>query len=113
MASHLASFILMLLMICLGDLFFQATLVCHSIVGCRKHVSPPLEETALGLYDSGIPIKQSVSESVPFWDLAKTLSETLEKELSKKRQFTEMPVLDSLFSSVHRLDATLMPFPHF
>ncbi|KAH8967046.1 hypothetical protein BDL97_03G057500 [Sphagnum fallax] len=71
-----------------------------SLVDCRCHFEPTLPECVMGNYVSGIPQTQQVKENMTFWDVARAVSSTTEKELSKYRHFSELPVINLLFSQV-------------
>ncbi|CAI5984284.1 unnamed protein product [Closterium sp. NIES-65] len=71
-----------------------------SAIGCRTILDPPLPQTALGEYMSMLPLKQEVSEKLPFWDVATSISAHAESALQRQQQFTDMPVLELLFSTV-------------
>lgn len=71
-----------------------------SLVDCRKYFEPNLPVETVGNYVAGIPQSQQAKEGVSFWDLARSVSATTEKELSKSKQFSEIPVLNMLFSQV-------------
>jgi len=73
--------------------------VC-SLVDCRCHFEPTLPECVMGNYVSGIPQTQQVKENMTFWDVARAVSSTTEKESSKYRHFSELPVINLLFSQV-------------
>ncbi|CAI5512323.1 unnamed protein product [Closterium sp. Naga37s-1] len=70
-----------------------------SAIGCRTILNPPLPQTALGEYMSMLPLKQEVSEKLPFWDVATSISAHAESALQRQQQFTDMPVLELLFST--------------
>ena len=71
-----------------------------SLIECRAHLDPPLPFDAIGNYDAGLPLSAKVNESTPFWDIARSLSTSANESVSSRKMFTEMPVLDSLFSTV-------------
>lgn len=54
----------------------------------------------MGNYVAGIPQTQQAKEGVSFWELARSVSAGTEKDLSKYRQFSEIPVLNMLFAQV-------------
>lgn len=76
--------------------------VC-SLVDCRKFFDPSFPEDTIGNFVGGIPQSQQVKEGVSFWDLARSVSATTEKEVSKSKHFSEIPVLNMLFSQVTKL----------
>lgn len=67
---------------------------------CRNYFEPKLAGDVTGNYVAGIPQAQAVKEGVSFWDLARSVSANTEKELSKHKQFSEIPVLNMLFAQV-------------
>jgi hypothetical protein len=71
-------------------------------VDCRNYFEPKLTGSVTGNYVAGIPQAQAVKEGVSFWDLARSVSSNTEKELSKHKQFSEIPVLNMLFAQVSR-----------
>ncbi|KAJ7514043.1 hypothetical protein O6H91_23G024200 [Diphasiastrum complanatum] len=71
-----------------------------SVLSCRPFFEPPLEDLVLGNYSAGLPQDEQVKENVSFWDLARRVSASTQKELSKSRQFSELSVLNMLFSQV-------------
>lgn len=70
------------------------------IMDCRPYLEPKLPETALGNYTLGIPEGEKVKEGIEFWDLAKQVNASIEKDLNKSKQFSELSVLGMLFSQV-------------
>ncbi|MCO5567292.1 hypothetical protein L7F22_020982 [Adiantum nelumboides] len=70
------------------------------VMDCRAFLDPKLSETALGNYTLGIPAGQKLKDGVEFWDLAREVYSSIEKDLSKSKQFSEMSVLGMLFSQV-------------
>ncbi|CAI7892234.1 unnamed protein product [Closterium sp. NIES-54] len=74
-----------------------------SAIGCRTILDPPLPQTALGEYMSMLPLKQEVSEKLPFWDVATSISAHAESALQRQQQFTDMPVLELLFSTAMKM----------
>ncbi|GJP57434.1 hypothetical protein CLOP_g34 [Closterium sp. NIES-67] len=74
-----------------------------SAIGCRAILDPPLPSTALGEYMSMLPLKQEVSEKLPFWDVATSISARAESALQRQQQFTDMPVLELLFSTAMKM----------
>ncbi|KAG0556437.1 hypothetical protein KC19_11G053900 [Ceratodon purpureus] len=71
-----------------------------SLVDCRKFFDPNMPADTVGNFVAGVPQGQQAKESVSFWDLARSVSASTEKELSKSKQFSEIPVLNMLFSQV-------------
>lgn len=71
-----------------------------SLVDCRKYFEPSLSADTIGNFVAGVPQGQQVKEGVSFWDLARSVSASTAKELSKSKQFSEIPVLNMLFSQV-------------
>ncbi|CAI5467140.1 unnamed protein product [Closterium sp. Yama58-4] len=74
-----------------------------SAIGCRTILDPPLPQTALGEYMSMLPLKQEVSEKLPLWDVATSISAHAESALQRQQQFTDMPVLELLFSTAMKM----------
>ncbi|KAI5059218.1 hypothetical protein GOP47_0026043 [Adiantum capillus-veneris] len=70
------------------------------VMDCRQYLEPKLPEAALGNYTLGIPGGEKVKEGIEFWDLARQVNSSIEKDLSKSKQFSEMSVLGMLFSQV-------------
>ncbi|MCO5572713.1 hypothetical protein L7F22_026472 [Adiantum nelumboides] len=70
------------------------------IMDCRPFLEPKLAETTLGNYISGIPEGVKVQPGVDVWDLARQIYATIEKDLSKSKQFSEFSVLSMLYSQV-------------
>jgi hypothetical protein len=71
-----------------------------SVMECRKFFEPELPADTVGNFVTGIPQTQQAKDGVPFWDLARSVSATIEKDISKSKQFSEIPVLNLLFSQV-------------
>ncbi|KAH7306653.1 hypothetical protein KP509_22G023700 [Ceratopteris richardii] len=70
------------------------------VLDCRAYLEPTLPETALGNYTLGIPRGEKVKEGIEFWDLARQVHASIEKDISKSKHFSEMSVLGLLFSQV-------------
>lgn len=68
-----------------------------SVINCRPDLNLP--SAAPGVYTSGLPIKQSVSGDSGVWRVAAAVAEDLAVALKAKRQFTDMPVIEMLFST--------------
>eukprot|EP00249_Psilotum_nudum_P014955 c25088_g3_i2 orf=208-1653(-) len=71
-----------------------------SVLNCRRFFDPPLSESILGNYSSGVPHGVKVKDGVSFWDFARQISASNEKDLAKSKYFSELPVLGMLFSQV-------------
>eukprot|EP00249_Psilotum_nudum_P014953 c25088_g2_i1 orf=208-1653(-) len=71
-----------------------------SVLNCRGFFDPPLSASVLGNYSSGIPHGEKVKDGVPFWEFARQISATNEKDLAKSKYFSELPVLGMLFSQI-------------
>ena len=54
----------------------------------------------MGIYDSGLPLRQAVAETSDFWELARSLSQLATSAVERNGHFTELPVLEFLFSKV-------------
>lgn len=63
---------------------------------CRPHFEPPLPETVLGNYTTGIIQGTRVKDDISFWDMARLLSSKAEKDISKHKHFSELPVIAML-----------------
>lgn len=70
------------------------------VMDCRALLEPKLEDTVLGNYCLGLPEGSKVKEGVEFWELAKQIAASVDKNLSKAKQFSEMSVLGMLFAQV-------------
>jgi hypothetical protein len=69
-------------------------------VDCRSHFEPTIGPLGLGNYTAGISQDEQVKSDVSFWDLARSVSGTYEKELGKFKHFSEVPVMNMLFGQV-------------
>eukprot|EP00250_Pteridium_aquilinum_P020666 c24904_g1_i1 orf=679-2262(-) len=70
------------------------------VMDCRAFLEPKLGETTLGNYSLGLPESDKVKDGVDFWEFAKQIAASIEKDLGKAKQFSEMSVLGMLFSQV-------------
>lgn len=70
------------------------------VMDCRSLLEPKLGDTVLGNYSLGLPENSKVKEGVDLWELAKQIGASIDKDLSKSKQFSEMSVLGMLFSQV-------------
>ncbi|GJP34947.1 hypothetical protein CLOM_g19423 [Closterium sp. NIES-68] len=70
-----------------------------SIMNCRSLLDPPLPPDAMGVFTSGLPLKQPVNQDLPLWDVARTVDADLAAAVGQKKHFTDMPVLELLFST--------------
>lgn len=70
------------------------------VMDCRALLEPKLGATVLGNYSLGLPESSKVKEGVDIWELAKQIGASIDKDLSKSKQFSEMSVLGMLFSQV-------------
>ncbi|CAI5466049.1 unnamed protein product [Closterium sp. Yama58-4] len=73
-----------------------------SIMNCRPLLDPPLAPDAMGVFTSGLPLKQPANQDLPLWDVARTVDADLAASVGQKKQFTDMPVLELLFSTAMR-----------
>jgi len=87
----------------------MAAVMFCSLVDSRKYFEPALPADTVGNYVNGIPQTQQAKEGVAFWDLARSVSATSEKDISKSKQFSEIPVLNLLFSQVCELHPKFTP----
>jgi hypothetical protein len=71
-----------------------------SLVDCRRYFDPNLPADTVGNFVAGVPQGQQAKEGVSFWELARNVSAATEKELSRSKQFSEIPVLNMLFAQV-------------
>lgn len=67
---------------------------------CRPYFEPEIAPLGLGNYTAGISQDEQVNSDTTFWDLARSVSTSTEKQLEKLKQFTELPVLNMLFGQV-------------
>lgn len=67
---------------------------------CRALLEPKLGDTVLGNYCLGLPEGSTVKEGVDLWELAKQIAASVDKDLSKAKQFSKMSVLVMLFAQV-------------
>ncbi|CAI5478524.1 unnamed protein product [Closterium sp. Yama58-4] len=70
-----------------------------SIMNCRPLLDPPLPPDAMGVFTSGLPLKQPANQELPLWDVARAVDADLAAAVGQKKQFTDMPVLELLFST--------------
>ncbi|EFJ04195.1 hypothetical protein SELMODRAFT_432639 [Selaginella moellendorffii] len=78
----------------------QDTFSFTNVLDCRGYFEPPLDASVVGNYSAGLPHDEQVKEGVPFWDLARQISSSTEKNLAKSRHFSELSVLNMLLSQV-------------
>jgi hypothetical protein len=64
-------------------------------------LEPKLGESVLGNYSLGIPQNEKVKDGVDFWEFACSINASIEKDIAKSKQFSEMSVLSMLFSQVY------------
>eukprot|EP00850_Spirogloea_muscicola_P014244 SM000101S09242 [mRNA] locus=s101:17826:21013:- [translate_table: standard] len=69
-----------------------------SVFDVRKYLEPPLPSNSLGMFYSALPAAEKVGESTDIWDLARQISQTAAVAEAKGKHFTEMSVLNMLFS---------------
>eukprot|EP00897_Mesotaenium_endlicherianum_P008256 jgi/Mesen1/7459/ME000389S06801 len=67
----------------------------------KAYLEPALPPSAVGLYDTGLPMAERVSATMAFWDVARSLSSAAAADVAKGRHFSEIPTLNMLFSQVH------------
>ncbi|CAI5486985.1 unnamed protein product [Closterium sp. Naga37s-1] len=79
-----------------------------SIMNCRPLLDPPLPPDAMGVFTSGLPLKQPANQDLPLWDVARTVDADLAAAVGQKKQFVDMPVLELLFSTAMKTP-TLSP----
>lgn len=70
------------------------------MIDARDSLEPPLNGDSVGLYAVGLPLSYKVNESTSFWEIAKFLSSTSKENIEKRKMFSDMQVLDNLFSYV-------------
>ncbi|CAI5491452.1 unnamed protein product [Closterium sp. Naga37s-1] len=71
-----------------------------SLIDCRQYCDPPLAPSAIGVFDSGLPLKHSCSHASSLWDIAGQLTQQVATAVSKGKHFSELPVLEMLFGTV-------------
>ncbi|GJP76928.1 hypothetical protein CLOP_g7373 [Closterium sp. NIES-67] len=71
-----------------------------SLIDCRQHCDPPLSPSAIGVFDSGLPLKHSCSQASSLWGIAGQLTQQVAAAVSKGKHFSELPVLEMLFGTV-------------
>ncbi|CAI5979945.1 unnamed protein product [Closterium sp. NIES-65] len=69
-----------------------------SIMNCRPLLDPPLPPDAMGVFTSGLPLKQPANQDLELWDVARTVDADLATAVGQKKHFIDMPVLELLFS---------------
>ncbi|CAI5509095.1 unnamed protein product [Closterium sp. Naga37s-1] len=79
-----------------------------SIMNCRPLLDPPLPPDAMGVFTSGLPLKQPANQDLELWDVARTVDADLATAVGQKKQFIDMPVLELLFSTAMKTP-TLSP----
>jgi hypothetical protein len=70
------------------------------LIDCRPDFEPEIGPLGLGNYTAGISLDEQVKSDTGFWDLARSVSASFEKETGKLKQFSEIPVLNMLFGQV-------------
>lgn len=70
------------------------------VMDCRGSLEPKLGESVLGNYSLGIPQNEKVKDGVEFWEFARQVADSIDKDVGKAKQFSEMAVLGMLFSQV-------------
>lgn len=78
----------------------DADIVMSSVMNCRTYFQPQIGSLGLGNYAAALSQDEQVKSDTSFWDLARSVSASTEKELGKLKQFTELPVLNMLFAQV-------------
>eukprot|EP00850_Spirogloea_muscicola_P015458 SM000118S25601 [mRNA] locus=s118:263388:266578:- [translate_table: standard] len=76
----------------------MATYGMTSVFDVRKYLEPPVPSNSLGMFYSALPAAEKVGESTDIWDLARQISQTAAVAEAKGKHFTEMSVLNMLFS---------------
>ncbi|KAG6547530.1 hypothetical protein Mapa_010978 [Marchantia paleacea] len=71
-----------------------------TVVDLRPHFDPQIAQNALGNYTGGLSQDEQVKADADFWELARSVSAATQKELDKGRQFSELSVMNMLFSQV-------------
>ncbi|CAI5979939.1 unnamed protein product [Closterium sp. NIES-65] len=71
-----------------------------SLIDCRQYCDPPLPPVAIGVFDSGLPLKHSCSHASSLWGIAGQLTQQVATAVSKGKHFSELPVLEMLFGTV-------------
>jgi hypothetical protein len=71
---------------------------------CRPYFEPAIAPLGLGNYTAGISQDEHVRNETCFWDMARSISASTEREMGKLRYFSELPVLNMLFSQVRSVD---------
>ncbi|CAI7803818.1 unnamed protein product [Closterium sp. NIES-54] len=71
-----------------------------SLIDCRQYCDPPLAPSAIGVFDSGLPLKHSCSHASSLWGIAGQLTQQVAFAVSKGKHFSELPVLEMLFGTV-------------
>lgn len=71
-----------------------------SLIDCRPHFKPTIVPQALGAYTAGICQDEQVKSDTGFWNLARSVSASTEREMEKMIHFSELPVLNMIFSQV-------------
>ncbi|KAL2652586.1 hypothetical protein R1flu_020714 [Riccia fluitans] len=71
-----------------------------AVVDLRPHFEPALPSNALGNYSGGLNQDEQVKADADFWELARIVSAGSQKEVDKGRHFSEIAVMNMLFSQV-------------
>ncbi|CAM6128303.1 unnamed protein product [Calypogeia fissa] len=71
-----------------------------SLMDCRPHFQPTIAPQGLGAYTTGISQDEQVRSDRGFWDLARSISASTEREMGKMIHFSELPVLNMIFSQI-------------
>ncbi|CAI5527436.1 unnamed protein product, partial [Closterium sp. Naga37s-1] len=71
-----------------------------SLIDCRQYCDPALPSSAIGVFDSGLPLKHSCSHASSLWGIAGQLTQQVATAVSKGKHFSELPVLEMLFVTV-------------
>ncbi|KAL3682332.1 hypothetical protein R1sor_000354 [Riccia sorocarpa] len=71
-----------------------------TVVDLRPHFEPALPSSALGNYSGGVSQDEQVKAEADFWELARSVSSGTLKEVEKGRHFSEIAVMNMLFSQV-------------
>ncbi|CAI5948392.1 unnamed protein product [Closterium sp. NIES-65] len=79
-----------------------------SIMNCRPLLDPPLPPDTMGVFTSGLPLKQPANQDLELWDVARTVDADLATAVGQKKHFIDMPVLELLFSTAMKTP-TLSP----
>ena len=71
-----------------------------SLMDCRNLLEPPVSENELGNYTLSLLMSAKIKEDMEFWDLARHIAFSIQKDVNKGKQFSRLPLLNLLFSQV-------------